>query len=132
MELKLLVPVTLAILGLLFGLYRWIVHRTDKRHEAHEKRFTAHGHRFDRHESRIEGNERQLTKTREQLHREYVRVDQLEKMTAGMTHQIELVHQRIGGMAKELNQAIGTIKANGDAEMKAIVNEIKDALKHHD
>ncbi len=129
-EWKLAVPIAIAIIGLLFGLYRWIVHRTDKRHAAHDKRFTEHHERFNRHETRIEKNEKLVGMTRDAIHREYVRVDQMDKMMSKVTDEIAQVHNRLGGIAKDLNQAIGSIKASSDVEMKNLVSEIKDALEH--
>ncbi|MEJ1358325.1 MAG: hypothetical protein RPU51_09155 [Candidatus Sedimenticola sp. (ex Thyasira tokunagai)] len=126
---QVVLTITLACLGLLFGLYRWIVHRTDKRHASHDKKFEEHGHRFNRHETRIEKNEAMVVQTRDEVHREYVHTKQMERLMDGLNDSIKEVHTRIGGMSKDLNQAIGTIKAGSDAEMKALVSEIKNALK---
>lgn len=128
---KTLLTLVLAMLGLLFGLYRWIVHRADKRHAAHEKRFKEHATRFDRHESRIEKNEGEVRRTRDDLQTHYVRIDQMERFRSEISANIDRVHHRLGGLAKDLNQAIGTIEANRDADMRELVKEIKDAIKQH-
>ncbi|MES9873139.1 MAG: hypothetical protein ABW146_08510 [Candidatus Sedimenticola sp. 6PFRAG7] len=124
------VPIILAVVGLTFGLYKWTVHRADKKHEVHEKRFAEHHQRFDRHETRIEKNEKLLGKTRDELHRDYVRSDQMDRMLKKVGDEFDQVHIRLGGIAKDLNQAIGNIQASSDAEMKNLVSEIKDAIKH--
>jgi len=124
------IPITIAAAGLIFGIYRWVVHRADKRHEAHEKRFTEQDKRFYHHESRIERNERELRQTREELHRDYVRVDQMDKMMDKVSAEIAQVHHRLGGIAKDLNQVIGTIQSERDTDMKALVKEIKHVLEN--
>ncbi len=118
------------VLGLLFGFYKWWISREDKRHQAHEERFAQHFDIFTRHEKRIEGNEKEIRQTRDELHREYVRGDQLDRSMEKIGSQVESLHKRLGGIARELNQAIGSIKASKDAEMQNLVKEIKEALKH--
>jgi hypothetical protein len=117
-------------IGLLFAFHKWRVSRDDKRHEQHEQKFAQHFDIFSRHEGRIERNESEIRTTRDELHRDYVRGDQLDRVMGTIGEEFKEVHVRLGGIAKDLNQAIGSIRANQDADMKALVSEIKDAIKH--
>lgn len=129
MDWKVTLPLILATVGLVFALYKWAVHRADKKHAAHDEKFKEHHERFNRHEIRIEKNEKLLGQTRDELHRDYVRSDQMDRVMEKVGAEFDRVHLRLGGIAKDLNQAIGSIKSSSDAEMKHLVSEIKDALE---
>lgn len=131
-DISIIVSISMAIIGALFAVYKWVVHRADKRHEAHDRKFQEHANRFVTHETRIAENEQLIGKTRDEMHRDYVREDHIDKIMHKLSGEIGQLHHRLGGLAKDLNQAIGSIKTASDAEMKAVVKEIKDALQHRE
>ncbi len=118
-----------ALGGFIFTVYSFSVSRKDKRHAAHDERFKEHSARFEQHENRIEGNEKEIRETRDVLHRDYARVDQVENMEKKILHSMSELHHRMGGISKDLNQTIGEMNANRTAEMQQVVSQITHAIK---
>ncbi len=117
-----LLPIVIAVCGFFFGLFKWFHHWAAEKHRSHERKFEDHARK-------IEENEKVLSDTRDELLRDYVRVDHLERMENKLTHAIEAIHIRLGGIAKDLNQAIGRIEANQEEEMHNIARQVKQALQ---
>lgn len=124
-----ILPVCLALLAFFFAWYRWMIARADKRHEAHDKKFAAHDTRFDRQSQRIDKNEKSLADTRDELHVNYVRHDQVLAFQKTMTDEFSKMHHRLSGIAKDVNKSIGAAEAARENEMAKIAEEITKAIK---
>lgn len=119
-----------ALAALFFGFYKWLSINAEKKHQAHEERFHEHHKRMNNHDERIQANAECISEARVELHRDFVRVDQMRLEFGQMAQEFEKVHKRLGGVSRDLNQAIGSIKqqqANQTAEMlDRIVTAIKE------
>ncbi|MBL3601750.1 MAG: hypothetical protein JMN25_18115 [gamma proteobacterium endosymbiont of Lamellibrachia anaximandri] len=129
MDWAVLAAIAVPVGTFLFALYRWMVTSEDQRqkgrdkrwkehqeqeeawHKQHEKRWEEHSATFLRHEERIEKNETDLSLTRDELHRDYVREDQMKEFRAELRDDIGKIFQKLNGMSRDLNQVIGEIKA---------------------
>lgn len=109
MEWDKVVSALLGLAGFIFVLFKWFQSWSAEKHKAHEIKFHDHA-------QKIERNEYMVSKTREELHRDFVRTDQLARMEEHIIRQIDGVHKRLGGIAKDLNQVIGEVKVKREGD----------------
>ncbi|TVO70887.1 hypothetical protein FHP88_15650 [Sedimenticola selenatireducens] len=124
--------VMLGVITLLFALYKWVIVRNDKRRgdlkDAHDRTLQEHAERLDRHSARLSKMDELITLTRDEMHESYPKLDRIEKMEASIDSKIERVHSRLTAVSRDVNQAIGTIKANHENEITHLVAQIRDAI----
>ncbi len=127
------VMVVLAVAGFLFAYYRWVVARNDRRHEAHasaqDRQLREHNERLDRHSERLSKMEELIAATRDELHQNYLRAERIERMEVSIDAKLEKLDKRMTALARDLNQAVGTLHARHESQITALVAEIKEALK---
>jgi C-terminal processing protease CtpA/Prc len=115
--------------ALLFSLYRWFVTNEDKkeearekrwdehleqeerRHNEHEKRWREQQQQFLRYEQRIAKNERDMTTTRDEMHRDYVREDQMKEFRIELRETFNNVFAKLSAISRDLNQVIGELNS---------------------
>jgi len=123
----------LALIGSLFGIYKWGVTRLDKRRErlaeTHNQVLLEHAERLDRHSARLSKLDDVIKITREDLHQNYCRLDKLERLERALDNKLDRVHQRIGALARDINSMMGAVKANHENEISRILEQIKEAVK---
>ncbi|MBV2125753.1 MAG: hypothetical protein KUF75_11420 [Candidatus Thiodiazotropha sp. (ex Ctena orbiculata)] len=113
----------------LFSLYRWFVLNEDRkeearekrwaehleqeerRHNEHEKRWEEHQQLFLRYEKRIAKNERDMTSTRDEMHRDYVREDQMKEFRIELRETFTNVFAKLSGISRDLNRVIGRLNS---------------------
>lgn len=125
--------VAMALLVFGFGLYKWIVSRGDQAranvNNAQDRTLDAHQERLDRHREEINHILSLIQTIRDEMARSYVRTENLEKLESSLDEKMERIHSRLSGIARDLNQTIGSIRAAHDAEIKAILEKFKDAVE---
>ncbi|MCU7886621.1 MAG: hypothetical protein KZQ82_20730 [Candidatus Thiodiazotropha sp. (ex Lucinoma annulata)] len=115
--------------GFLFALYRWFVNTEEKRekerekrwtehlvqeernHDEHEKRWRDHDQKFLRYEQRIAKNERDVNNTRDEMHRDYVREDQMKEFRGELRQTLNNVFKKLSAISRDLNQVIGELNS---------------------
>lgn len=127
----------LAIFGALFALYRWIVSRNDHRrtqvNNAQDRTLEEHGERLDRHAQRLEKLDDTLKRLSTEIHDGYAKLDHVGGLETKITHELEKVHERLSSIARDLNQTIGTLRANHESEITHLITEISRAIgKSHE
>lgn len=110
------------ICGFLWVVYKSFRAWSAEKHAGHEKRFEDHA-------KLIKEIQEEIRDTRAEMLREYVRSATLEHMETKLTHAIESVHKKLGGISQALNQAIGELKASRETEIQSLATQIKDVLK---
>ncbi|MEW8494258.1 MAG: hypothetical protein AB2604_10670 [Candidatus Thiodiazotropha taylori] len=132
MNWEIIAAISIPLAGFLFAMYRWLVGAAEKRenqrerrwaehleqeeakHNEHEKRWRQHSEQFIRYEKRIAENERDISGTREELHRDYVREDQLKEFRGELRENINNIFTKLNSMSRDLNQVIGELKARAN------------------
>lgn len=117
------------LVGFLFALYRWFVsaeesrekarearwakhlEEEERRHKQHEKRWEEHQEQFIRYEKRIAKNERDMTTTRDEMHRDYVREDQMKEFRTELRETFTNVFAKLSGISRDLNRVIGRLNS---------------------
>ncbi|MES9925973.1 MAG: hypothetical protein ABW152_17980 [Candidatus Thiodiazotropha endolucinida] len=117
------------LVGFLFALYRWFVsaeesrekarearwakhlEEEERRHKQHEKRWEEHQEQFIRYEKRIAKNERDMTVTRDEMHRDYVREDQMKEFRTELRETFTNVFAKLSGISRDLNRVIGRLNS---------------------
>lgn len=95
-----MILLVMAIVGFLFGLFQFFTKQTS----AHNKEIlTDHNVAINKNAKDIQDLSSRLTETRESLHKEYVRKEDLEFFSS----QIRKLFHLVEGMAKDLNKLIG-------------------------
>lgn len=133
MEWDKIIIITLASVGFLFGFYKWVISRNDKRKgdlkTTHSDILTAQEERLNRHNKRLEKQEQMAALARADIHQILPRLKRIEKLEESIPVEMEKLHVRIGGMARDLNQAIGAMKANHENEISDLIKEMARAIK---
>jgi len=122
----------LAIIGGLFAAYKWMVARDDQAraniNNAQDRSLMAHQERLDRHRDQINRLDDLIQLTRAEMNGNFARLDHIEKLEKSLDGKMDQIHKRLSGIARDLNQTIGTLQAGHDAEIKNLVEKIKDAI----
>lgn len=122
----------LSVMALMFGLYKWGVGRADKRrqerNDLQDRTLDEHRQRLDRHTERLNKMDDLIGLTREDLHRNYPRIGRIESMEKTIDDKLDRVHSRLTAISRDLNQAIGNLKANHENEITHLVAQIRDAI----
>jgi len=129
--------ITLGIVGFVFALYRWSVSRSDKRrqerNDLQDKTLQEHAQRLNRHSERLSKMDEMIKITREEMHQHYPRLERIEGLEKTIDDKLERVHSRLTGISKDLNQAIGSMRANHENEITNLVEQIRTAIERtHD
>lgn len=137
MDAKDWVIVSVAVLGFLFAFYKWIVSRGDKRRSElkiiHDERLDEHSARLDRHSARLNNQDEIISLLKDDISKNYPTNAQLQKLEESIKTEIVHLHERLGGMSRDLNQALGKLQQSQNNEMTSLVKEIRQALEHkHD
>ena len=113
----------LAILSGVAGLLKYIFYLLDKHKENIDNRFTNVDGRFkeqknrmDSHDKDIRKNESQLQETRDEMNKDFVRHDHLDKQMNLHGDMLSAIFKKMDGLAKDLNQVIGYVKGKIDDE----------------
>ena len=123
----------LAILGFLFGFYKWVILRGDKRRNelktAHDLTLTEHSARLDRHSERINRMDDLIGLTRDEMLKNHPRIDHIEKLETSIDQKLDRVHVRLTGISRDLNKTIGAIDSTHQSEIAGLVSQIKNAIE---
>lgn len=128
--IAIIAAIVFPLVGFLFALYRWFVsaeesrerarearwakhlEEEERRHKQHEKRWEEHQQQFLRYEKRIAKNERDMTVTRDEMHRDYVREDQMKEFRTERRETINNIFTKLSGISRGLNRMMGEMNAN--------------------
>lgn len=125
--------IVLGIITLLFALYKWVIVRNDNRRgelkDGHDRILKGHAERLDRHSARLEKLDELIALTRSDLHQNYPRLDRIEKMELSIDAKIDGVYRRLAAVSRDVNQAMGTLRANHDNEITNLVAQIRQAIE---
>ncbi len=104
----------LTVLGLLFGFAKWFINWAENRDAEQETHFNQtiqqHAQELKNVHARIDKHVGELTDTRDQLHRDYVRHDEIETWRREIREDFKAVFQKMGGIDRSVNQLIGIVK----------------------
>ena len=95
------------IVGVVIGTVKWLTASSERRIE---KVFDEHKEKFASHDRAIRDNEKMIMETRDEIHRDYVRHDHLDKFTEEMRGSLGSIRRTIEAMARDLNRVIGRHK----------------------
>jgi len=92
------------MLGIVIGTVKWLMASSERRME---KILEEHKRLFDGHYSAIRDNEKMIMNTRDEMHRDYVRHDHLDKFTEETRMSLVSIRKTIEAVARDLNRIIG-------------------------
>ena len=114
-----LIAALLAMLGGIGGLLKYVFYLLDKHKEHIDGRFKEQKNRLDSHDKDIRQNEVQLNKTRDEMNKDFVRHDHLDKQMNLHGDMLNAIFKKMDRMAKDLNQVIGYVRGKIDDEDKS-------------
>ncbi len=124
----------LVIIGGLFALYKWIVSRKDKsraeQNKTQDEKLAEHKERLERHRELLDKLAEAITATKDELHKDYVKVERFLQLDKKMDAALKELFNRQSAMARDLNQSIGEMKATKDSEIKSLITGVENAIKH--
>lgn len=124
---------TIAFLVFLFGIYKWIVVRGDKRRgelkETHQQALNDHDARLNRHSERLGRLDELIQLTRDDIHRNYPSLKRFEKLEQSIEEKLEGTHRRMTAVSRDVNQALGRMRGMHEHEIKQLVDSIRDAIE---
>ncbi len=100
-----------AFIGMVVGIVKWFISGSEARVE---KRLDEHNDKFKEHNSQIRDNEKAINDTRDELHRDYVHQDHLDKFTSEMRDGMAALFKKMDAMARDLNRLIGGQSQRGN------------------
>jgi len=134
----------LSAAGLFWTIHTWRIKRHDKARQdlnsAQDRQLDEHNNRLNRHEALIGETGARLSSLRDEVHTNYVRVTHLDalerrlldhnkEMERKLTEHNTQVHQRLSGLARDLNETMGKMKANHENEVTGILEKIQTVLE---
>jgi len=143
MDLGTKIAVGLAVLTFLFGFYKWIISRNDKRkseiNSIQDQKLSDQSAQLKRHSEKLRVIEQLIRVTREEMVKGDARISQIEKLEntiekleGSIDHKLDSLHSRVGGIAKDLNQSIGAMRSMQESQIAGLVKDIKHALEKKD
>ncbi len=132
-----LIGAVIGVSAFLFALYKWAVGRSDKRrqdrNDLQDRTLREHDQRLNRHAERLSKMDEMIKVTREEMHQHYPRLERIESLEKTIDDKLERVHSRLTGISKDLNQAIGSMRASHENEITNLVEQIRTAIERkHD
>lgn len=117
----------------LWAWHKWQIARDDANRDqinsAQDRTLQAHKDRLDRHREHLNRLDEIMQRTRDEMASHYVRLEHIEKLEHSIDGKIERIHTRLSGIARDLNQAIGTLRSSHDTQITKLIEQIKDALE---
>ncbi len=101
------------IVGVVIGTVRWM---TSASEERINERFKEHKDRFDAHDEALSNNERAIRDTRDELHRDFVRHDHMDKFALEIRDSMSAIFKKMDAVARDLNRLIGRSRKDSDEE----------------
>ncbi len=111
LDISVLIGLAGLIVGIIYQLNSRSNSQSDEKHGQHIARWQQHEERFVRSDGRIEKNEADISKTRDELHRDYVREDQLKEFRQEQHAANERMFTMLGALSRDLNVVKGELKA---------------------
>jgi archaellum component FlaC len=127
------VAVVLSIFGAAFALYKWGVVRRDKQrldiNTAQDRSIEEHAARLNRHSERLEKLEEMIQLLRQELQQNYPKLDRIEALERSISEELGKVHNRLSGIARDLNRTMGQMQATHDSEITHLIERISKAVE---
>ncbi len=126
------ITIAITIIGGLFAFYRWIITRKDKsraeQNKSQDEKLQEHKERLDRHRELITEIAESVRVTREDMHNGYVKTGAFLESQKSIDAKLDEMFKRQSAIARDLNQAIGNMKATNEAEIKDLIKGIQDVI----
>lgn len=134
------IAIVTTVIGAFWAWHKWSVTRDDQIrfniNNAQDRTLEAHQARLDRHREQINRLDDLVQATRDEMSRNYVRLEHIEKLEGqirdlekSIDGKLDKIHIRVGSLARDVNQTIGNLKGNHDSEISKLVEQIKLALE---
>lgn len=101
-----------AVFAAVAGLLKYVFYLLDKHNERINERFDLHQKKIDDNAQQAKMTAERLAKTREEMNRDFVRHDHLDKTMREHGTILNNIFSRINAMARDLNQLIGAQNGN--------------------
>ena len=100
-----IVATGLSVVGLMYGLLKWIMSTVNGRFKDHQKKFDACF-------GQIKENEDRVNATRDEMHKEYVHTSVMTGFAQEIRDDVGKISSQIEHMSDSLNQLIGRMSNN--------------------
>lgn len=122
------VAAVIGIIVAIFGMSKYISYIIDKQKDHIDEQFKTMNGRFKDHQNKIdanktllEHNQERINQTREEMHRDFVHKQHLDKKMDEQRDILNAMFSRLNAVSKSLNQLIGA--HNG----KVIDNDVEES-----
>jgi len=123
----------IGLLGIGFTWHKYAVSRRDKGDnqidDLQDDRLNENRRMIDQHNQRLNKHDEMFVELQQHISSEFASKGETGKLAAVFEKQMQAVHERLSGIARDLNKTIGKMEQAQDDRLSTIISEIKSALE---